>query len=365
MIDYQEVTFEEKTDTPKDHRPIITKWKGEPMIRVHSIRATIKEILQVAKALDVVKIGIIGDPSTGKTTLAMVLAHLLHELSMKLDSVPFAFRVFGEEEFLHLKETLAALEPTNYIIYFHDLSFLQDKKAIEEVKNAVTKIRHLKADVKIILIYDYHYLLGLDKYLRQANFRYMTSLGSSEDDNVIKIVGTKYTARIKDFQEKFVEMTTRHKCTFRIAANKYFSYNYKSPFVPCLFYNGAKLRYVVFPTREWITPICSICSAASGKLLHSAIPVDQFISETKSKFGSGHLEAALKVKLFQNGMNTYAKTTVATMRYIDRALEKKLIKLDELANACGLTITKTRLRKQLDGVLSDDKNNINEIEVEK
>ena len=355
MMQTEEVIMEDDNKEKKNFKPIETKWKGEKMIRVHSIKATIREILQVAKALDVVKIGIIGDPSTGKTTLAMTLGHLIHVMSMlpEFGEIPFAFRVFGEDEFLNLKETLAQLDPTNYIIYFHDLSFLTDKKAIEEVKNAVTKIRHLKSDVKIILIYDYHYLLGLDKYLRQANFRYMTSLGSSEDDNVIKIVGTKYISRIKDFQGKFVEMTTKHQCTFRIGPKKFFTYNYKNPFVPCLFYNGAKLRYVVFPTREWITPICSICSSASGKLLHSAIPIDQFKKECEAKFGERVFEAALKVKLFQNGMNTYARSTVSAMKYLDRALEKKLIKLDEVANAYGLTITRTRLRKQLDGVLED------------
>ena len=52
-------------------------------------------------------------------------------------------------------------------------------------------------------------------------------------------------------------------------------------------------------------------------------------------------------------MNTYARSTVSAMKYLDRALEKKLIKLDEVATAYGLSVTRTRLRKQLDGVLED------------
>ena len=357
MIETEEILpLGDSLESKKEHRPTITKWKGEPMIRVHSLKATVKEILQVAKVLDVVKVGIVGDPSSGKTTLAMVLAHLIHTMSMKEEfgSIPFAFRVFGEEEFLNLKETLNSLEPVNYIIYFHDLSFLSDKKAIEEVKNAITKIRHLKSDVKIILLYDYHYLLGLDKYLRQANFRYLTSLGTSETENAVSLTGAKYAGKVKDFQEKFVEMTTRHKCTFRIGPNKYFSYNYKNPFVPCLFFNNAKLRYVIFPKREWIEPICSVCSASSGKLIHSQVPIDQFIVETEKKFGTQSVEAALKILLFQNGMNTYSRHIVATLRYLERAGQKKLISLDELAIKKGLTINKTKLRKKLDGVLNDE-----------
>ena len=97
MIQTEEVIIEDENKEKKNFKPIETKWKGEKMIRVHSIKATIREILQVAKALDVVKIGIIGDPSTGKTTLAMTLGHLIHVMSMlpEFGEIPFAFRVFG------------------------------------------------------------------------------------------------------------------------------------------------------------------------------------------------------------------------------------------------------------------------------
>lgn len=345
-LELQEVLLPQEVDA-KEHRPTLTKWKTEPMIRVHSVRATVKEILQVSKALDVVKVGIVGEPSTGKTTLAKVIAHLVHKMS----ELPWAVRVFGEEEFLNMQKTLEALEPANYILIFDDLSFLTDRKKIEEVKQAITKIRHLREDVRVILIYDYHYTLGLDKYLRQANFRFFTGVGSSEDDNMLKIVGTKYQGRIKDFQEKFVEMTTKFKCSFRIGPKKWFSYNYKNPFVVALFFNNSRLRYVIFPTREWIDPICSICSAATGKLVHSEISVDQFKKESEAKFGPQVFIAAIKLKLFSNGMNVYSSAVVSAQKYLNRAMEKKLISFEELATSYGLTITKTKLRKKLDGVL--------------
>lgn len=318
------------------------------MIRVHSIMATVKEILQVAVALDVVKIGIIGEPSTGKTSLALLLAHLIHTMS----DIPFAFRILGENEFLNMEATIKTLEPSNYILYFHDLSFLTDKKKLEEVKAAITKIRHLKSDVKIILIYDYHYTLGLDKYLRQANFRYFTSMGSSEFENMIKAVGTQYTARLQDFSKKYTEMTTKHKCTFKIGQNKFFTYNYKNPFVVALFWNNARLRYVIFPKREWIDKICSKCSSANGQLTTSEIPVDQFRKESEAKFGPGNFEAAVKLTAFENAMNVYSHTVVQAHRYLSKALQTKLISLEELLVCYGLDITKTKLKKKLDGVLA-------------
>jgi energy-coupling factor transporter ATP-binding protein EcfA2 len=344
-----EVSLEEPVLDSRQNLPTIQKWKGENMIRVHSLRATIKEILQVIKVRDLVKIGIVGESGTGKTTLAGTIQHLLHKMS----DIPFAVRVFGEEEFLHIKETLAALEPVNYIMYFHDLSFLQDKRALEEVKAAITKIRHLKADVKIILIYDYHYTLGLDKFLRQADFRYFTSVGSSEDDNMIKIVGSKFSRRVKEFQDKYVEMSSKHKCSFMIGKNKFFTYNYMNPFVVVLFWNNQRLRYTIFPKRQWIDPICSICALANDKLLHSSISLEKFKEESEIKFTRHVFMSAVKLKSFIQGINVYSKPIVAALRYIDRALEKKDISLEELLASYGFETKQTKLRHKLDGVLAD------------
>ena len=332
----------------KEHKPTIVQWKDQKIIRVHSLKATVKEILQVAHALDVVKIGLVGEPSTGKTTLAMCLAHLIHKMS----DIPFAFRVFGEEQFLNMEQTLKTLEPTNYILYFHDLSFLENKKMIEQVKASITKIRHLKTDVKIILIYDYHYTLGLDKYLRQANFRYFTSLGSSEFDNMIKIVGTKYTMRIQDFNNKYVEMTTKQKCTFKIGATNYFVYNYKNPFVVCLFWNNARLRYVIFPKREWLDKLCDKCDSSNGQLVHSAIPIRQFRKEAEFTCGESAFRTAVKLEMLENGMNVFAPSVVQAKRYLNKAMQAKQISLKELALDYGYTITKTKLKKKLEGLVA-------------
>ena len=347
----------------KENAPVITKWKGEPMIRLHSIRAAVKEILQMAntldvitddnisQGLDVVKIGIIGEPSTGKTTLANTLGHLIHKMS----SVPFAVRAFGEKEFLDFENTLAKLAPANYVLKFGDLSFLSEKKQIDKVKQVITKIRHLPGgkDVKIILIYDYHYTLGLDKYLRQSNFKFFTSMGSSEMENIQKIVGTKYNSRIEEFAKICHEATTKKKVTFRVGTNNYFIYPWRKPFNPVLLWNSAKLRYVAYPIRTWIDPICTTCTEGDNRTAEAQVPVEQFIKESEGKFGPGIFQAAVKLKMFSNGINVYSRKVSQAVSYLDRALEIKIIPLDKLVVAYGLTVSKTKLRKKLDGVLLD------------
>lgn len=331
----------------KDNRPALTTWKGVPMVRTHSLLVTVKEMIQMMNSLDVIKIGIIGEPSTGKTTLAMTLAHLIHTLS----PIPFAFKVLDEDDFLDMTATLKRLDATNYILYFHDLSFLTNKKKLEEVKATITKIRHLQSDVKIVLIYDYHYTLGLDKYLRQANFRFYTSIGSSEFDNMIKTLGTKYTGLITDFNRKYVEMTTKQTCTFKVRDKPLFTYNYKNPFIVCLFWNNARPRYVIFPKREWIEKTCSKCVTAMSDNPVSQIPIAQFKAESDKKWGSA-IKTALKLHLLIHGVNSYNPKVVQAYRYLEKAMVTKYINLEELAVAYDLKPTKTYMKKKLDGVLA-------------
>lgn len=342
----------ELKEEKKKGKPTIIPWKNSQMLRAHSLRASVKDVISMLQVLDVVKIGIIGDQSTGKTTLGDTLAHLIHKMS----PLPFSVRSFGEKEFLDFQATLAALPPANYILKFHDLSFLKGSygaKKIEELKAAMTKIRHLPGghDVKIVLIYDYHYTMALDKYLRQANLRYFTSVGSSEKDNMLDIVGKTYQSMVEEFMAMFVEMTIDHTATFRITNSKFFKYDYKSPFVVSLFYNNRSLRYIVFPLRTWIDPICSICATGNNPLLQSAIDVKKFREDRDALFGPRVYEAALKAYLFAHGKTTYSGPITQAIRDIERSLEMGIIAEEDMAVAWGLSITNTKLRKKPAAIL--------------
>lgn len=351
------ITIDPQADAEaKDHRPAIIKWKNENMIRVHSLRATVKEILAGLQVLDVIKVGVIGEPSTGKSSLEDTLAHLIHKMS----PIPFAVRSLGEDEFMDIEKYLASLPPANYVLKFRDLSFLKGKygsKKIEELKASITKIRHLPGgkDVKIVLIYDYHYTMGLDKYLRQANFRYFTSVGSSERENMVDIVGKNFEGLVNDFSNTYVEMTTTeaHKATFKISKNRFFSYSYKNPFVPVLFWNNASLRVVVFPLRTWIDPICSICSVGDNPDLESEINLEQFKMDRDKAFGENTYKSAVRVMLYAHGIITYSNSISNAIKDINRTLEKKIITLEGLAKVYDLKPSNSKLRKPLAEAVKD------------
>ena len=62
---------------------------------------------------------------------------------------------------------------------------------------------------------------------------------------------------------------------------------------------------------------------------------------------------AVKLKLFTLGYTTHSRTVVQAFRYLDKALQTKIITMDDIAKRMDLPETKTKLKKKLDGVLTD------------
>jgi len=347
-----EVVIDERAITPGRNLPKIMKWQGVNMIRHHSFIAAVKEIIEVVSESDAVRIGIIGETHTGKTTMAEAVAHVIHDES----DLHFEVKKFTKNELLSFKETLSKLKPTNHILIFDDVSFLAaitTKKNIDLVQQALTEIRHLEGgkDVKIVSILNYHYMKGLPPYLRQSDFKFYTSMGSSEMKNVEETVGGGKMGTVTKFQKLFTKARVRKYYSLKIGPKERFKYDYKNPFILVLFWNNDSLRIIVSPTREWMQKICSTCSY--GK--ESSISIKQFIEEGGVKFDPWTFKVAVKQHLLLAGMNTYKNKVVQAFRYIDRAREQQIIRLEDLAAGLKLDITKTRLDKKLDGVLLENK----------
>ena len=340
--------FKPKTDK---FLPTVTQWKKTKMVRKHSFLAAVKEIIHWSEEIDVTRVGIIGDMHSGKSTMVESIAHAIHKNS----NLPWTIKKLGEKELLDFEKSVKNLSGGSaFILIFDDVSFLDakhNKKSIGMVKEAVTKIRHLDGgrDVKIILIYNYHYTMGLDKYLRQADFRFFTTVGSSETENMESIVGHKKMNLVKEFSKMRQQGITKKYFGIMLRNKKLFSYKWRDPFIPVLFYNNSTLRMIVSPTRQWMDSICSICSHADG--IQSQISTEQFVKESSDKFTLPTFKAVVKQVLKEHGINTYSSKIVQARRYLDRALDKKIINLEQLALELDLKPTKTRLDKKLDGVL--------------
>lgn len=330
-------------------KPTITEWKGQKMIRQHSVRSCVREILNHVKETGLVSVGILGKPGSGKTTLGLCLGHLIHDMADE----PFAVKIFDKEGLLHLRETIAGLEPMNHVLILDDLSFLAanaSKQQLDQIKQTATEIRHLPGgqDVKIILILNWHYSKALDKYMRGTEFLFVTNVSSSENENLQQIFGKNYAQRIYEFQKMCSQAIVKKKFTFKLGKAGYFTYAFKSPFIVTLFFNNSTLRYVVTPTRQWIDPICSICENTNKQqMVKSDVDLDKFAADLDYKFGVSISRQAVRIKCFQNGINVFPKTVKQCMQYIELYLKNRIFNLEALAVHYKFDNERTRLDEKL------------------
>ena len=343
MLETVYVNPAKEVNSKKDQKATVIKWKDTEMIRVHSIRAAVKEVINHVKETGLVSIGILGKPGSGKTTLAKCIGHLIHEMADE----PYALKIFDKEGLLHLRETITNLEPMNHVLILDDLSFIQanaSKQQIDQIKQTATEIRHLPGgkDVRIVLILNWHYSKALDKYMRGTEFLFVTNVSSSENENLQQIFGKEYTSRINDFQKMCSQAIVRKIFRFKLGKKGYFTYDFKKPFIPTLFYNSVSLRYVVSPTREWIDPICSVCSNNSKDTIKSTIDLNKFVDDISYQFGVGIARQAVRLKCFQAGVNVYPKRVRQCMDLIEHYFKTTVFDIEALALHFNFDNSRTR-----------------------
>ena len=335
------------TRTPKriSKAPMTILWKNARLARMHSLSTVANEMLTVGKTLELLKINIIGNPSTGKTTLALALAHMLH----KKANVPFSVKTLGRDDLSNFEATLATLQPINHILLFDDVSFMKadlSAQKMHKIEQAITQIRHLPGgqDVQIILIFNFHYSMAMSKYLRQSDYNCYTSIGDSDLTNVLTVVGKANSKKIQNFRKRQKEAILNGKFTFKLGKKgKKLVYQNRKPFALALVYNGVQIRNVVFPKRDWIDAYCTTCSGKNTQETNQET-IDQFDKLISTKFGPGVIKQALRIKLLIHGVFTHSKRVKQAMTFIEKYTDKNPTNLEELAKFYGLQDQKTKLK---------------------
>lgn len=330
--------------------PITTKWNNEPMIRNHSIRAAVREILALNQRWDLVRVNAVGTPSTGKTELAKVAGHLVHELATK----PYTIKILKRKELLNFDQTIKRLTPTNHFLVIDDMSFLgasAGHSKLLQVQKDSTEIRHLEGgiDVKIILWFNFHYFKSVPPYLRQADYYFSTTIGQSETKNALEIMNNNLQA-IQNFRTIYKQAVTHPTGNYEFLLGKKgqkFVYHYREPFAPVLFFNGISSRIVVFPSRKWLAPLCPNCDTAIMDESNFEMNIDEFELDF-ARFGPDIVKEALKVSLFNIGVETYKKRVIQCIRALSRYFESHPINPEQLALAYNLLPKRTRLDRPED-----------------
>lgn len=339
-----------KKDSGPAAMPVTLPWKNARMIRTHSIKAAVQEILNISKSTGAVQVNICAIPGQGKSTLAKLIAHLTHKMA---DS-PFTVKLWGRQQLLNIEDEIKKLDPVNHVILYDDVSWLTadkdvPKQKVDAIIKTMTEIRHIKGvDVQIISILNFHYSYAIPKPLRNAQYWFYLSIGSSELDNVIKLVGTKYLKKVEEFRKVHSQAQNLKKFYYKLGTKgKQFEYLYRQPFAPALFWNNDSLRHVVFPSREWLAPVCDICSLGMGLPPKDLEGLDKFYNDIIHKFNISVARQALRVYMLQLGANCYQPDVVQCMRYISQYFQLKHFLPEEIARKFDLHITTTKNRKKL------------------
>lgn len=330
----------QKTKRHSDRtKPTTTKWKGVTMVRNHSFLSTVKEIINYSEEMDVVRVGIIGDMHSGKSTLSQSIGHAFHKYS----KIPFSVRVFFRDDLRNFKKTVKNLTPANYVLIFDDVSFMKDTSTIEQ---EISEIRHLEGgqDVKIVMIFNFHYPKALPPFLREFQFKYITSIGTDSERVIAENYGKNNVKLILDFKLMRKKAITKKMWFERIGPKDPIKYNWRNPFQPVLFWNEQSIRKIVSPTRYFMDSICSICDEGEGNKVYDDKTLPEILLQGEKNFTKGNFLAAIKLLLHTHGLTTYGKNVVRSIRWLENERKKRNIPLSAIATHYGLTETNTRLR---------------------
>lgn len=326
--------------------PVIIKWgkwndKPSPMVRNHSIRACVHEILQFSSRLGMVRINIIGASGSGKTSLAETISHLCHTMS----DIPYEVKFMKKEDLIDFTATIKGLSSNNQILVFDDLSWMSadfNKKQIEKLKSEITTVRHIdnNTDRKMIVIFNTHSQKVMEKFLRIANFTFYSSCSSEEVTYLLEMLGKKYHQKIDLFRRLRIQAMGQGRFSFPLGKNNSFTYKAFQPHLPYLFSNGDFVRFVVSPLRSWIQTDCVTCDPVIESTKEN---IEDFVSDYSSKFTKNIAKRAVELELLQRGITVQPKRVQQAQKYINQFIAQKKINLFELAEKFGLEERTTKL----------------------
>jgi len=77
--------------------------------------------------------------------------------------------------------------------------------------------------------------------------------------------------------------------------------------------------------------------------MKDGLTVEDFAKDISHKFGPSISRSAVRIKLFQNGMNVYPKSVKQALAYIDRYVKDRIPNLTELADYYDFKNDKVRV----------------------
>jgi energy-coupling factor transporter ATP-binding protein EcfA2 len=339
---YQE---QDKRDYVSSGKPPATiRWKGHRMVRNHSLRAVAHEIITTLDNNDVVRISLTGDTGTGKTTFVTSLMCLIHRMA----KIPFAVRILTANDMVEWDKTIKILAktPTNYLLFFDDVSFLKaSKDQMDDIQRGITVLRHKLQDCKLVIFQAQHYSKATIPYIRSAKFHVWTDIADVDMKNISEMFKGRFDRIAEEYSLICAKANITKKYTIPLGKKHFFSYNVKNPFTVVLFSNKYSCRYVAVPLRTFFAPTCTKCSSSFiNESQTSELPIEKWKPDFDKKFPIGSSRLAVKLILWDNGINTFYPKVTRAMKYLRELRDQYVISDDDLVKAYGFEERFSRLR---------------------
>ena len=210
------------------------------------------EILALSQNQDTVQINIIGQPASGKSTLARTIAHTIHKYTNNEFKVIHLTEDDIKDNTLNgfTEKLVTKAGKSNAILIFDDTSFL---KSPLELMNM---INHKKSDIaefskkhkqKFISILNL-YFPPLDlEYLKKSDMNFFTSTNVNQKNDLIELTGPANHIKIKDYQILNKQIFQNTKFDLPLGySNKNIEFAWRKPFAPALCWNQHSVRLVVY-----------------------------------------------------------------------------------------------------------------------
>jgi len=321
-----------------------TVWMDTQIFRLHSLKDKVREVVNLMLSKDLVSIHIEGKESSGKTTLARDIIHLVHTLAKEVtvnesddENIKnqklkmkrgFCYRKIGAADIKNLDKVLEELpDSKNKLILVDDASFYKISAAD---RHNLSVIRHFSNNDENLhlLIYVSHYAKALDKYIRQSDVTVFTSI-SHEEIKPLQQIFTIAPRKIHDFNKRHNQMLMKRETWFKIHGNS-LKYVHSAPFRLGLWCNSISMRYVVFPSNQRLgVNDCGLCFDQSKKTSYNH---DKLIGFLRDRFSDAYLINSINsisLEYFQKSMHDRKNVTECTA-ILKRLISKNIVDVNEL-----------------------------------
>lgn len=296
-----------------------TTYMGLEVAPWHHPTSIANYLLQMVKHTIVQGVQVVAPQGYGKTTLATVIAHHIHE-----KRPDFTIKWAGPYEFTHQEDFFSRLEKhTPHVILFDDITGALNQMTDKQIQNNLSSLvqvrKYLDPETKktpAILFTISHYSLNVEKSVRaQLQTKLFADFGSEERSNIDRLASKHSPAynTLLSYGQIVEKMYTKDKFSLKLGNGKAIEYETGNPFRCACAITDYNAGMLLFAEKD----ICDICAQKKTvKYLEPELIFDQI----KHSYNDNGIQA-LRHSLVKRGhLSAISDHTARALAYVEETI---------------------------------------------